>query len=195
MERESFLFYRSFYEAIRYMPPEVQAEIYPAIMEYALFGKQPGKNISDIAKGIFALIKPNIDVNTTRFENGKKGARYGKLGGRPPKKKQVDPDYALTYEQEVEQMKADSDWTASVCEDFKISSDEYADRLQRFLKHCNENRNGKPHDSLDDAKSHLRYWMSKAYPQSQPPSAPASPDDDPPFPDYTYNGGFGGIDS
>lgn len=194
MERESFLFYRSFYEAIKCMPPEVQAEIYPAIMEYALFGKLPGKHISDIAKGIFTLIKPNIDTNTARFENGKKGARYGKLGGRPPKKKQADLDYRLTYEQEVEQMKADSDWTASVCEHFKISSEEYANRLQRFLRHCSDNRNGKPHDSFDDAKSHLRYWMSKAYPQSQPTSTPAPPDD-PPFPDYTFNGGFGSIDS
>lgn len=196
MERESFLFYRSFYEAVKCMPPDVQAEIYPAICEYALYGRPP-KNLSEVAKGMFALIKPNIDVNTKRFENGKKGAHYGKLGGRPPKKKQTDPDYNLSYEQEVEQMKADSDWTASICEDFKISSDEYADRLQRFLKHCNENRNGKPHDSFDDAKSHLRYWMSKAYQQSQPPSSPAPPpDDDMPFPnsDYSYQGGFGSID-
>lgn len=192
MERESFLFYRSFYEAIKLMPSEVQAEIYTLIMEYALYGKQPGKNISDIAKGVFALIKPNIDVNTARFENGKKGGRKTRVKSS---KKQVDPYYNLTYEQEVEQMKADSDWTASVCEDFKISSEEYADRLQRFLKHCNENRNGKPHDSFDDAKSHLRYWMSKAYPQTQQPSAPAPPDDEPSFPDYTFHGGFGGMDS
>ena len=84
MDRESFIFYRSFYEAISCMPPEVQIEIYPAICEYALFGKSP-KNLSEIAKGMFALIKPNIDVNTARYENGKKGAQYGKRGGRPRK--------------------------------------------------------------------------------------------------------------
>ena len=35
MDRESFIFYRSFYEAIKCMPQDVQAEIYPAICEYA----------------------------------------------------------------------------------------------------------------------------------------------------------------
>lgn len=77
MERESFIFYRSFYDAIKCMPSEVQAEIYPAICEYALFGKLP-KNLSDVAKGMFTLIKPNIDTNTARYVNGTKGGRRKK---------------------------------------------------------------------------------------------------------------------
>ena len=40
MARDSFIFYRSFLEAIKCMPSEVQAEIYPAIVEYALNGKE-----------------------------------------------------------------------------------------------------------------------------------------------------------
>ena len=94
MDRESFIFYRSFYEAIRCMPTDVQAEIYPAICEYALFGKVP-KNLSEVAKGMFTLIKPNIDVNTARFENGKKGGRKSRA------KKQTataEPAYTLTLE-------------------------------------------------------------------------------------------------
>ena len=35
MARDSFIFYRSFLESIKCMPSEVQAEIYPAIVEYA----------------------------------------------------------------------------------------------------------------------------------------------------------------
>lgn len=117
MERESFIFYRSFYEAIKCMPTDVQAEIYPAICEYALFGKLP-KNLSEVAKGMFTLIKPNIDVNTARYENGKKGAQYGKRGGRPKKKPSADPAYTQTYEQEVEQMRADEKWRKTICENF-----------------------------------------------------------------------------
>lgn len=194
MGRESFIFYRSFYEAIKCMPTDVQAEIYPAICEYALFGKLP-KNLSEVAKGMFTLIKPNIDVNTARFENGKKG-------GRKSRKKQTataEPAYTLTYEQEVEQMRSDEKWRKTICEDFNITAEEYEKRLSRFLDRCNEDktRKGKEHhDSFVDCQSHLRYWMTKAYPAAQTNTEKKSDDDDPPFPtsDYTFNGGFGGMD-
>lgn len=194
MERDSFIFYRSFYEAIRRMPPEVQAEIYPALAEYALFGTAP-TDISDVAMAMFLLIQPNIDVNNKRFENGKKGAAYGKRGGRP-RKKPANPEYSLTFKQEVDKMKTDADWSASVCEDYNISTDEYEKRLKRFLQHCTENRKDKPHDSFDDAKTHLRYWMNKAYP-TQPATSALHAEEDintPPSSDYTFNGGFGGMD-
>lgn len=194
MDRESFIFYRSFYEAIKCMPTDVQAEIYPAICEYALFGKLP-KNLSEVAKGMFTLIKPNIDVNTARFENGKKG-------GRKSRKKQTataEPAYTLTYEQEVEQMRSDEKWRKTICEDFNITAEEYEKRLSRFLDRCNEDktRKGKEHhDSFVDCQSHLRYWMTKAYQAAQTNTEKKSDDDDPPFPtsDYTFNGGFGGMD-
>jgi hypothetical protein len=195
MDRESFIFYRSFYEAIKCMPTDVQAEIYPAICEYALFGKLP-KNLSEVAKGMFTLIKPNIDVNTARFENGKKGGRKSRA------KKQTataEPAYTLTYEQEVEQMRSDEKWRKTICEDFNITAEEYEKRLSRFLDRCNEDktRKGKEHhDSFVDCQSHLRYWMTKAYPAAQTNTEKKSDDDDPPFPtsDYTFNGGFGGMD-
>lgn len=200
MDRESFIFYRSFYEAISCMPPEVQIEIYPAICEYALFGKSP-KNLSEIAKGMFALIKPNIDVNTARYENGKKGAQYGKRGGRPRKQQTApaEPTYTVTYEQEVEQMRTDENWRKSICEDYNITAEEYDKRLSRFLDRCNEDkaRKGKEHhDSFVDCQSHLRYWMTKAYPVAQANAGKKPDDDDPPFPtsDYSFKGGFGGMD-
>lgn len=76
--RDSFIFYRSFYEAIRDLPRDIQGEIYTAIMEYGLYGKET-ENLKPVARSIFTLIKPQIDVNNKRFENGSKG-------GRPPKK-------------------------------------------------------------------------------------------------------------
>lgn len=193
MDRESFIFYRSFYEAIRCMPPEVQLEIYPAICEYALFGTLP-KNLSEVAKGMFTLIKPNIDVNTTRFENGKKGGR------KASPKKQTETSaapYTLSYEQEVERMRADAKWRDIICADFNISSEEYDGRLSRFLERCNDDkaRKGKArHSSFADCQSHLRYWMSKAYPAAMTTDEAEATEDEQPFPDYTYNGGFGGID-
>lgn len=196
MERESFIFYRSFYEAIKCMPPDVQAEIYPAICEYALFGRTP-KNLSEVAKGMFTLIKPNIDVNTARFENGKKGAQYGKRGGRPKKKTATaNGVYSLTYEQEVEQMRNDEKWRITICEDFNITAEEYDKRLSRFLDRCNDDkaRKGKEHhDSFVDCQSHLRYWMTKAYPQQQTTATQSIPDNSSmPFPEVGDD--FGGMD-
>lgn len=193
MERESFIFYRSFYDAIKLMPQEVQAEIYPAICEYALFGRMP-KNLSDVAKGMFLLIKPNIDTNTARYVNGTKGGRRSKK-----KAATADPDYSMTYEQEIDAMRSDEGWRQVICNDFNITADEYDSRLSRFLTRCQEDskKKGKVgHDSAEDAKSHLRYWMSKAFPHAHGYSAPPIQSDDelPPPPDYSYNGGFGGVD-
>lgn len=195
MERDSVIFYRSFYDAIKALPKDIQLEIYTAVMEYGLNGVVPD-NLKPVAKGMFTLIKPNIDVNMTRFENGKKG-------GRTKKKPQTtaDDDYSLTYEQEVEQMRNDEAWRKTVCEDFNITAEEYDRRLSRFLTRCNEDkeRKGKErHDSRVDCQSHLRYWMTKAYPA---PQSPATLNDnienDPtsPISDYTFNGGFGGLDT
>ncbi|MFK2062414.1 DUF6291 domain-containing protein [Bacteroides fragilis] len=72
--RDSFIFYRSFYEAIKDLPRDIQGEIYTAIMEYSLYGNET-ENLKPVARSIFTLIKPQIDVNNKRFDNGCKGGR------------------------------------------------------------------------------------------------------------------------
>ena len=74
MERDSILFYRSFYEAIQGLQRDIQLEIYTAIMEYGLNGVVPD-NLKPVARGMFALMKPVLDTNNVSFENGKKGGR------------------------------------------------------------------------------------------------------------------------
>lgn len=85
MERDSFVFYRSFEECIAELSPEVQIECYKAIVHYALDGIEP--NADGVVMAMFKAIKPQIDANNKRFIDGKKGAEYGKLGGRPKKDK------------------------------------------------------------------------------------------------------------
>ena len=88
MEYESMVFYRSFYEAMRELPQDVEIEVFHAVCEYGLNGNEDIE-LSPIAKCVFTLIKPQIDANNRRKEigreNGKKGAEYGKRGGRPKK--------------------------------------------------------------------------------------------------------------
>ncbi len=196
MERDSFIFYKSFYEAIADLPKDIRLEVLTAIIEYALFGRSP-ENLKPFAKGMFTLIKPNIDANNTRYENGKKGAQYGKRGGRPKKQTSpAEPAYMQTYEQEVEQMRNDEKWRITICEDFNITAEEYDKRLSRFLDRCNDDkaRKGKEHhDSFVDCQSHLRYWMTKAYPQQQTTANQSIPDNSSvPFPEVGDD--FGGMD-
>lgn len=191
-ERDYILFYRSFYESIKCMPGEVQLEIYPAVFEYWFFQKQP-KNLSEVAKGLFTLMKPIIDRNRTRVENGKKGG-HKRATSEPVKGKAVSQGkeiYNMTFEEEVERMKADKDWLDIIYHDFNITPDELNLRFASFLDSCKKTK-GKPHDSYEDAQSHLRYWMAKAFTKQEP--APQSDPDNLPPPDYTFNGGFGGLD-
>lgn len=79
--KNSFVFYKSFYEAIDEVPEENQLELYKGVCEYSLYDKLPEfKN--KMSKVIFKLIKPNIDSATTRYERAVEG---GKMGGRPSK--------------------------------------------------------------------------------------------------------------
>ncbi len=79
MERDGFVFYRSFYEGIKDLPRDIQGEVLTAIMEYGLNGVTT-ENLKPVARAIFTLIKPQIDANNQKFINGKNG-------GRPPKEK------------------------------------------------------------------------------------------------------------
>lgn len=190
MERDSFIFYKSFYEAVSDLPKDIRLEVLTAIIEYALYGRQT-ENLKPFAKGMFTLIKPNIDVNTARYENGKKGGRKSRSKKQAPP---AEAAYTLTYEQEVEQMRSDEKWRNTICEDFSITAEEYEKRLSRFLDRCNEDktRKGKDrHDSYVDCQSHLRYWMSKAYPHPHTPTH-APEEAAVPFPEMGDT--FGGMD-
>ena len=71
--RDSIVFYRSFYEAIKEIPLEEQGVVYNAIYGYALDGIEP--ELTGVAKAIFLLVKPQIDANNAKYENGKKGGK------------------------------------------------------------------------------------------------------------------------
>ena len=71
--RDSFIFYRSFYEAIKILDDRDRLEIYDAICEYAMNGNDT--QMEAVGRAIFALIKPQIDANNKRYGNGAKGGR------------------------------------------------------------------------------------------------------------------------
>ena len=68
--RDSTIIYRSFYEAVKELPAVNQAEVWTAIFEYSLNFRQV--ELIGLSKTIFTLIKPQLDANIKRYENGKK---------------------------------------------------------------------------------------------------------------------------
>ena len=85
---ESFVFYKSFYEAAAALEPADRLAFYEALAEYAICGEDPDIE-SPVARAMFIMAKPQLDANEKRRENGQKGGEYGKLGGRPRKENPI----------------------------------------------------------------------------------------------------------
>ena len=82
--RESFVFYRSFFEALQNVPKKNRADVYEAVFAYVFEASEP--SLSGVSRALWELMRPQLDSSMKRYENAKKGAEYGKLGGRPRKK-------------------------------------------------------------------------------------------------------------
>ena len=80
--KDSFIFYRSFSEAMGELTESDQLVLYRAIVRYGLDADEPELG-SPYLRMAWTLIKPQLDANWRRFENGRKGASFGKLGGAP----------------------------------------------------------------------------------------------------------------
>lgn len=79
MERESFIFYRSFYEAIKETDTETQVSLFDAICKKALYDEET--ELKGTAKILYTLIKPQLDANNKRYSDGTKGGRPKKTTG------------------------------------------------------------------------------------------------------------------
>lgn len=87
------IIYRSFYEAINELSAENQARIWRAVMELGFNGVEI--ELSGLDKTIFTLIKPQIDANIKRYQNGKR-----------PKEKQIESKKEANQEQKVSEKEA-----------------------------------------------------------------------------------------
>lgn len=73
---DSLVFYRSYYDAVKNLPPEEFKSCITALMEYALNGDDAPADAT--AQMYLTLTKPLIDANKARRANGKKGGRKKK---------------------------------------------------------------------------------------------------------------------
>lgn len=91
--RDSSIFYRSFYEAIKSLPESNQLEVYNAIFEYSFNFVEV--ELTGLSNTIFTLIKPQLEANNKRYENGNK-----------PKNKQNGSKTEAKEEQKISKVEA-----------------------------------------------------------------------------------------
>ena len=72
--RESFVFYRSFYESIKLLPKKYQLQCFDALCNYAL-NDVPMEGLPGTVEAILKSFKPQVDANNRKYENGCKGGR------------------------------------------------------------------------------------------------------------------------
>lgn len=84
MNRDSFVFYRSFYEALETLDDADRLKSYDAIIKYALDGFT---DASGVAATVLTLAKPVIDSNNKRYLNGCAGGRPKKSDAELNEKK------------------------------------------------------------------------------------------------------------
>ena len=128
MARDSFIFYRSFYEAISELPKENQADTYNAIMQYAL--NQEEIKLTGISKAIFSLVKPQLDANYKKYENGKQ-----KKSKTEAKHKQIKSKTKTNVNENVN----DNENVNVNDNDNENVSDSCVDGLQEIINFYNEN--------------------------------------------------------
>lgn len=90
MERNSFIFYKGWREAIKDLPDDVRLEIYESIIEYATTGNLRGlKPMANIA---FNFIKIDIDRDTEKYMSTvERNRNNGSKGGRPRSENPNEP--------------------------------------------------------------------------------------------------------
>jgi len=101
MKRESFIFYRSFYEAIKDLPEESFRRVMIAVMGYGIDGID--SDLQGMERCLFTLMKPQLDANVKRYVDGKKG-------GRPSAKSGLTDTKPVVTEAETSGYEAENQW-------------------------------------------------------------------------------------
>jgi len=146
--RDGFIFYESFRKAMKGLPAETQLLLYNTIADYALYDTEPDFGGDGIALGFFTLIRPQIDANIRKRENGTRGGRpkteskpeplgdQTETGGKPNGNQSVTEDEPTDNQEGTEaepnaKEKAKANGNAKAKENAKASR---ADEPRRFTK-------------------------------------------------------------
>jgi len=131
-ERDSFIFYRSFYESILELPEDNQKDLLLAIANYSLNFKEP--ELKGLSKAVWILIKPQLDANNKRYENGTKGGRpkTKKKPNNNQNKTKSEPNKNVNVNKNENILEINSEWRNNFLKHYTINLDEYLKKLSAF---------------------------------------------------------------
>lgn len=82
--RDSFIIFKNWADAINALPEEYQLEAYKSLVAYGTSGQMPD-DISQVTKALLISFSVGMENSICRYNAS---VNNGKLGGRPPKKKE-----------------------------------------------------------------------------------------------------------
>ena len=133
---ESFVFYESYLRGIELQDEQVQSKLFLALCRYALRGEEPS-GLTGSELGIFELMRPTIDANTQRRENGSKGGE--KKGNTNAAKKTKRPMVESTEETKRPMVES--------TEETKRPMVVFSDQQKRPNENENETENGNENET------------------------------------------------
>lgn len=152
--RDSIILYRSLREATKQLDLETRAKVYDAVMDYAFDGVEPEE--TGVVQAMFLMMKPIIDSNNQRYENGKKG-------GRP--KNQTITETKPNNNQTITKVEPNKDKDKDVDKD-KDKKEMVKEKVSRFgelgfVRLTNEQHTTlkEKHPNLDGAIEILDTWL------------------------------------
>ena len=93
MKATSFVFYESFRDASRNLDDATRLALYEAIMDYSLYGEEPDEG-NLVAAAMFKLVRPVLDTNAKRRENGRNGGRPASTDNQEESKQEPENEKA-----------------------------------------------------------------------------------------------------
>lgn len=188
--RDSFIFYRSFYQSAKKLPKEDKAELFDAICSYALDGESV--EMSVVPEAIFTVIKPNLDANRRKWENGCKEKKK-------PSEVEADEEQEISKDEAKDkQTISKAQGNVNVNEDVNVNKD-VKDKRKRFTppslqdiqNYCKERNNSVNPDkwlnfyqsngwkvgknSMKDWKAAVRTWEGSSFDKKQESTSTFNP--------------------
>lgn len=147
MERNSCIFYKSFYDSIKELDPQDQVQIYNAIFSYQFDNIEI--DLKGVCKSIFTLIIPQLEANNKRYENGTKG-------GRPKTKTKPSKNQKETKDKPNDNVNENDNVNNNIKENI-IKERFKKPNIEEIEEYCKERKNG------IDAERFYNFYESKGW--------------------------------
>lgn len=132
--RDAFLFYRSFHESAKVLNDEDRLALYDTIIDFAL--NQTETETKPMVNAFFSLIKPQIQANNRKYENGKKGGRPSQTETKAePKENQTETKAEPNVKEKEKEKVKDKDIPAkaSLVDEYALTDTSLTDQGKEYL--------------------------------------------------------------